>query len=145
MRGNVTTYELNTADVASMVEGRLMPRCPSILASLITITFIGQGQLPKNRLSTTFRVRRRVVHQALIWLKANNSDYYGDIEIDEGRLAQLPEDDVPEELMCVVKHSEDTGVVEQESDGYVPVDEDGGTEETRDGEFSRKSLNASGC
>ena len=75
MRGNVTTYELNQHDVTSMVEGRLMPRRPAILASLIAITFIGQGRLMKGQILPTFRVRRRVVHTALCWLKMNNADY----------------------------------------------------------------------
>lgn len=130
MRGNVTTYELNQHDIMSMVEGRLMPRRPAILASLIAITFIGHGRLTKDQILPTFRVHRRVVQNALRWLKNNNPDYYGDIKIDEEHLGCLPEDDVPEELMSVIRHSDDTGMVEQENDTYVAGDTESTEEET---------------
>jgi hypothetical protein len=71
-----------------------------------------------------FRVRRRVVHNALTWLKENNSAYYGDVEISIERIQQLPEDDVPEELLHGVRQCTDSGVVDQESEGYVPRDEE---------------------
>ena len=58
MRGNVSTYELNTGAVEAMVEGRLMPRTPAILSSLIAITYIGIGRIQKNWIHSTFRVRR---------------------------------------------------------------------------------------
>lgn len=64
--------------------------------------------------------------EALQWLKENNKKYYGDIEINPGRIAQLPEDDVPLEVLGVMRQSTDTGIVNQESDGYIPMD-DGGT------------------
>lgn len=124
MRGNVSTYELNATAAADMVEGRLMPRQPTILASLISVTFIGRGKLPKDWLRSTFRVRRAVVRRALYWLKNNNHALYGNIEIDSARLELLPEDDVPEEICAIVRHSSDEGVIDQESAGYVPLDED---------------------
>ena len=48
MHGNVCSYEPNIDTIASMVQGKLMPRPPAILASLITITFIAVRQIPKN-------------------------------------------------------------------------------------------------
>ena len=48
MHGNVCSYEPNIDTIASMVQGKLMPRPPAILASLITITFIVVAQIPKN-------------------------------------------------------------------------------------------------
>ncbi|GJF00154.1 hypothetical protein PsYK624_164330 [Phanerochaete sordida] len=122
MRGNVTTYPLDKSGVASMVEGRLMPRPASVLSSLIAITFIGRGQLPKRCLRNSFRVRRDAVRRALLWLKANNPKYYGDIDISEERLQALPEDDVPEEITAVVRQSTDLSVIDEESAGYVPQD-----------------------
>ncbi|KAF9230628.1 hypothetical protein BU15DRAFT_22281, partial [Melanogaster broomeanus] len=98
MRGNVCTYELNMQGIVSMLEGRLMPRSVAVLASLISLTFIGVGELPKTWMGKMFRVRRHIVCEALLWLKANNPTYYGNIEVDEGRLQRLPEDDVPEEI-----------------------------------------------
>ncbi|KAJ7028348.1 hypothetical protein C8F04DRAFT_890402, partial [Mycena alexandri] len=98
MRGTVSTYDLDTDGVVSMLAGELMPRPPAVLASVISVTYIGVGELPKNWLRTTFRVRRKVVSDALSWLKRNNPKYYGDIKIDEARIAALPEDDVPDEI-----------------------------------------------
>ncbi|KAI6130704.1 hypothetical protein EDD16DRAFT_1700658 [Pisolithus croceorrhizus] len=98
----------------------------TILASMVSITFIGVGPLPKNCLRSTFRVRRHAVRDALRWLQQNNPKYYGSIEIDASRLEDLPVDDVPIEISSVIRQSEDTSVVERESDGYVPVDDDEG-------------------
>jgi hypothetical protein len=124
MRGNVCTYELNSHGILSMLHGDLMPRPPSILASLISVTFIGVGQLPRSWMGKMFRVRRHAIFEALAWLKANNPRYYGNVEIDEGRLAQLPEDEVPDEILSIVRQSTDEGMVDQESDGYIPQEDE---------------------
>ena len=54
MRGNVSTYDMSMDGITSMVKGDLMPRRPAILASLITVTFIGLGELPKAWIHSTF-------------------------------------------------------------------------------------------
>lgn len=123
MRGNVSTFEINSKAIASMLEGNLMPRAPAILASLVSITFIAVGQVSKHWLQGFFHVRRRNVARALQWLKLNNPRYYGGIEIDAVRLSRLPEDDVPEEILATVRQSQETGVIDEEAQGYVP-DED---------------------
>ncbi|THH21226.1 hypothetical protein EW146_g320 [Bondarzewia mesenterica] len=120
MRGTVSTYEQDFEGVARMTDGKLMPRSPSLLALIMSVTFIGQGPLPKNWLQRTFKVRRSAVKAALQWLKKNNAKYYGDIEISDSRLAALPEDDVPHEVLMNIKQSGDVGMLLQESDGYVP-------------------------
>lgn len=125
MRGTVSTYEQDIRGIAAMTQGKLMPRPPSILSSIITVTFIAKGRLPKSWLYNTFRVRRHAVRAALIWLKTNNTKYYGDIEISDTHLQQLPEDGVPEEIIANVHQSEDVGIVDQESEGYVPREEEG--------------------
>lgn len=107
-----------------MLEGNLMPRPPALLASLISVTFIGIGQLRKSWLQQFFCVQHRKVHAALSWLKKNNPKYYGNITIDPNRLAQLPENDVPPEILSIVRQSTDTGMIDQESAGYVPVEEE---------------------
>jgi hypothetical protein len=56
IHGNVSTYELNAHSMTDMVEGRLMPRPLAVLPSLITITYVGVRQIPKNWLHSTFRV-----------------------------------------------------------------------------------------
>ena len=48
MCGNVCSYEANIDTIASMVQGKLMPCQPTILVSLITITFIVVRQILKN-------------------------------------------------------------------------------------------------
>ncbi|PBK58621.1 hypothetical protein ARMSODRAFT_852135, partial [Armillaria solidipes] len=98
MCGNVSTYELDMTGIVSMLEGNLMPRPPAVLASVISVTFIGLGKLPKNWLRNTFKVRRAVVGSALQWFKQHNKKYYADIEIHPSRLAALPVDDVPDEI-----------------------------------------------
>ena len=124
MQGNVSTYDLDVKGVASMLQGNLMPRPPLILPSVILVTFIGRGSAPKQSLHSIFHVRRQVVFEALRWLKANNQKYYGDIQIDPERLRGLPEDDVPIEILSVIRQSDDTGLVDQESAGYAPMDSD---------------------
>nr|VWO93936.1 Vacuolar protein sorting-associated protein 4 [Ganoderma boninense] len=96
-----------------------------VLASIITITFVGVGPLPKKWLKKTFRVRRAVVGQALEILRLNNR-HYRDVQLDSERLRALPEDDVPDELMVGVRRCSDSGLAAQESDGYVPDDTDEG-------------------
>lgn len=48
MRGTVSTFEQDIYGVTAMTQGKLMPRPPSILASIITVTFIAKGRLPKS-------------------------------------------------------------------------------------------------
>lgn len=125
MRGTVSTFEQDIRGIAAMTEGKLMPRPAAILASIITVTFIAKGRLPKSWLYNTFRVRRQAVLSALLWLRHNNQKYYGNIEISDDHLAQLPEDGVPEEIIANVHQSEDVGIVDEESQGYVPREEEG--------------------
>ena len=123
MQGNVSSYELNVEDLSSMIHGHLMPWPPAILASVISVTFIGVGHLQKQWLHSTFRVRRQFVFEALHWLKENNPKYYGHIEIDSSRIEKLPEDDIPLEILGIVRQSADVGLVDQESAGYVLADD----------------------
>lgn len=119
MRGNVVSYEQDMAGIASMIEGQLMPRPVSLLASILSITYIGVGPLPKNWLHSTFHVRRAVVRAALIWLQKNNPTYYGDIKLDEHHLNLLPEDDVPQEILGIIRQSTDSTAVDKEHEGYM--------------------------
>ena len=125
IRGNVTTFALDTTGMADMVMGRKFPRLRSVLPSLISIVFISRGKLPRSCLRNLFKVRRQAIRDALEWLKLNNPKYYGHIVIDEEVLQSLPEDDVPDDLLDIVRHSEDVGMVEEERAGYVNEDEEG--------------------
>ncbi len=120
MRGTVSSYDLDLEGAAAMIQGNLMPRPLSVLATVVSITFIGKGPMPKSWLHHTFRVRRRVVLRALLWLKANNPKYYGEIAIDAERLSTLPEDEVPIEISGVARQTEEEEAVLHESTGYVP-------------------------
>ena len=102
-----------------------MPRPLSVLSTLVAITYIGAGRIPKQWLHSTFRVRRHHVSRALTWLKENNPKYYGDIVIGGSELDQLPEDDVPDEILGVIRQSTDEGLIDQESSGYVRTDDIG--------------------
>lgn len=125
MRGNVSTYELNAEAMAEMIDGKLMPRPPTVLSALIAITYIGIGHIPKNWIHSTFRVRRYHVSRALNWLKVHNPKYYGKIVVNQHQLDQLPEDDVPDEILGVIRQSQDIGLIDQESSGYVRTDTTG--------------------
>lgn len=138
MRGNVSTFDINSDAITNMVQGRLMPRPPAVLASLVTITFIAAGQMSKRWLRSFFRVRRRNIALALEWLKRNNPQYFGDIEINAERLSRLPEDDVPEEIMATVRQSDETNVIEEEADGYAPL------EDTLEGYETSKAVRSGG-
>lgn len=119
LKGNVTSFELNLDKVADMINGNLMPQLPRVLASILSITYVGRGHLSKNWLKATFRVRRYHVAEALKWLKENNPKLYGDIVIDDERLRRLPEDDVPEEIWSFVRHEPEEQVIELERAGYM--------------------------
>ncbi|KAJ7130993.1 hypothetical protein C8R44DRAFT_839124 [Mycena epipterygia] len=125
MRGTVSTYDLDSEGISKMVAGDLMPRPPEVLASVISVTYVGLGELPKNWLRNTFRVRRDVV-------RPNIPKYYGHITIDAARIHALPEDDVPVEITSIIRQSSDTGIIDQESDGYVPQHEEFETEADAD-------------
>jgi len=102
MQGTVTIYELDQLGICSMLEGNLMLRLLNILASLISITFIGHSHLSRKWLKSLFCIRCHRVLEALQWLKKNNMKYYGNINIDQARLMNLPEDDIPVEVVGVV-------------------------------------------
>lgn len=122
LRGNVATYRLDPNLVASMIDGRMFPPSPRILSATIGVTFIGpKGKIPEKSMPHMFRVRRWRVHEALLWLKANNP-LYQDIEISQERLDALPENGIPEEIMSNARHSDDIETVREEHAGYVPID-----------------------
>ncbi|KAG1859029.1 hypothetical protein DFJ58DRAFT_715769 [Suillus subalutaceus] len=122
MAGNATLYDMNTDDVAKMIGGQFLPQPVDTLASIIGITYIGKQDLPKDWLKSTFCVRRAVVFNALVWLKANNP-LYADIQISEDLLARLPEDEVPEEIISIIRHEASDDVAMRESEGYVPSEQ----------------------
>ncbi|KAF7301695.1 ATP-dependent DNA helicase [Mycena indigotica] len=121
LRGNVSTYHLDSSAIADMVTGNLMPRPIGLLASVLSVTFVGAKNVPLSSLPDLFKVQRHRVHNALVWLKANNP-LYANINISKERLLELPENDVPEELTTTVRCSEDPSIPLREHAGYAPMD-----------------------
>ncbi|KAH9037779.1 hypothetical protein EDB85DRAFT_556454 [Lactarius pseudohatsudake] len=90
------------------------------------VTFVGPKNLPQKTLPGFLRVNRTRVRDALFWLKRNNP-IYEDIIISSDRLNELPTDGIPHEISSLAKHSNDTSLLAEETDGYVPepcADED---------------------
>ena len=132
MAGNASLFKLNTQEVVEMVKGQKMPSPASSLASVIAVTFVGTTKLPVDWLKKTFRVRRRVVCEVLSWLQCNNP-IYADIRIDRERLEELPDDDVPNELLSIVRHEKDEELAEKERESYSMVDvQDDGEQSERE-------------
>ncbi|EJD43129.1 hypothetical protein AURDEDRAFT_66791, partial [Auricularia subglabra TFB-10046 SS5] len=97
MCGNAVSFAWSTDKILDMLTGDVMPRPARLLASVIAVSFIETGKLPKKWLNATFRVRRRRVYEALCWLKANNP-MYENFAISDAPLAELPEDGIPVEI-----------------------------------------------
>ncbi|KAF7313012.1 ATP-dependent DNA helicase [Mycena kentingensis (nom. inval.)] len=119
LRGNVSTYRLHAPAVADMLVGNILPQPVGLLASIIAVTFVGRKLRPLYGLKRILQVRRQRVVDALRWLKVNNP-LYAEYHIDETRVANIPEDDVPEEISMNIRYSDDTDAVEREHSGYVP-------------------------
>ena len=54
MVSNVMSYDMDAMEIIVMLEGHKMPRPTCILASVIVVTFIGRGHIPKHWLKSTF-------------------------------------------------------------------------------------------
>jgi hypothetical protein len=138
MKGNVSLFDVNTKEVVKMLEGQKMPNPTATLASVLVVTVIGSKTLPKHWMKSTFRIRRKRVYEALLWLKRNNG-LYEDISIDDERLRMLPDDGVPLEIEAAIRHESDESVVQRENEGM--------TESMSDGEYNifKKLMNLDVC
>ncbi|TFK69980.1 hypothetical protein BDN72DRAFT_870513 [Pluteus cervinus] len=121
-RGNVATYPLNQDDISKMISTDLLPHPPSILSSVLAVTFVGPRGLPVTSLPKMLHIRRKRVHDALLWLKRHNH-IYSEINISLANLNELPEDGPPVELTSAIHVSEDIELLEDEHEGYVPEEE----------------------
>jgi hypothetical protein len=70
-------------------------------------------------LKATFCVCCHIVYGALCWLKMHNT-LYADVNISMERLASLPEDGVPDEIMTNIRHEPNGQLAERERETYVP-------------------------
>ncbi|KAF8220150.1 hypothetical protein L208DRAFT_1335380, partial [Tricholoma matsutake] len=119
LQGNISMYKLNIDDLGDMVSGTMMPPPSQILTVTIGITFVGPTGVQECTLPDFFQVHRQRVLDALRWLKCHNP-LYANIKIAQERLEQLPLDGVPQELLAVVKVSDDSGLLASEHASYVP-------------------------
>ncbi|KAG8761320.1 hypothetical protein FRC12_009424 [Ceratobasidium sp. 428] len=111
---------MNSAAVADMISGNLMPQKPKILANTVSITFIGCGKIRDPATLKMLRVQQNALSNTLAWLKENNKKYYGDIVIDKARLNGLPFDSVREAIQMGIRHETNESMVGNEYNGYVP-------------------------
>jgi hypothetical protein len=128
LRGNVSTYCLNTDNIAHMTDTQTMPPASAILAATIGVTFVGPKNMPEKTMPGFLQVNRNRVWMALQWLKKNNP-IYCDIIISADQLNALPANGIPHEIMSLATHSDDTTHLAAESEGYIPdgVDASEGT------------------
>ncbi|KAJ3572998.1 hypothetical protein NP233_g2711 [Leucocoprinus birnbaumii] len=119
LKGNVSTYPLDTQEISRYMNEEIMPPRSSVLSATIGITFIGPRGFPERTMPDTVKVRRARVRDALVWLKRHNP-LYRDIIVSEERLGQLPIDGVPEEIRSTAKYSTDLDMVMKEHESYVP-------------------------
>ena len=127
----ISTSLKKTPEIVSMLDGNLLPHRPEHLAYVVSVALIGLGPLSKDGLRSIFSVRRNVVRRALLWFKHHNPKHYGHIEISEENLLAYPEDDIPVEVLAVVRHCADASVIEDESSGYVTIPDAQETEHNR--------------
>ncbi|KAJ4476097.1 hypothetical protein C8J55DRAFT_490347 [Lentinula edodes] len=110
VKGNVSSYFLNTKDIVGMIDPGSVPPRPGILAATIGVTFIGPQNIPLKFLPPYLRVRRKRVKDAL-------------------KLALLPEDGVPPEVLDNMKWIDDVRVLDRVDGGYIPNLESPGNDE----------------
>jgi len=119
----VATYRLNTEDIADIVDPKIMPPPTKILASVIGVVIIGPKNMPECTMLGYFKVRWECVREGLKWLHEHNS-LYANCDISEPRLAELPENGVPKEILNSTHYSDDVDQLERSRAGYVDKEDD---------------------
>ena len=127
-----------------MTDSQIMPPSPTILAATISITFVGPWNIPDKTMPGFLWVNHCCIHEALLWLKENNP-IYQNIIVSIDQLNKLPLDDVPHEIMSLMKHSDDFVQFAHENDGYVPDDDDEFENDILDTNHMGLSVNANLC
>ncbi|KAF7296369.1 ATP-dependent DNA helicase [Mycena chlorophos] len=106
MRGNVSTYRLNSNDIVDMVAGNLMPRPVGLLAAVLAVTFVGAHSASVMRFCGSKRITRFI---RILISRSNVS-------------ALLPEGGIPEEISLNAHYASDASILDREHAGYVPMD-----------------------
>jgi hypothetical protein len=118
IRGTCSTYRQNIPEVVRMLEDKLLPLPSTIFSSTLSIAFIGKQKISRESIRSLFNVSRKRVYSSLLWLKRHN-DLYADIEISGETLSQLPENDVPREILGLMRYSDDDSILTSEDTSYT--------------------------
>ena len=100
-----------------------MPNPIRVLACTIGVTIVGPKNKPEKTMLGFLRVRRKVVRDALVWLKEHNP-LYTNIVISDERLGSISQNGIPDEILNSMRYSDDVHELERERAGYVPDDFD---------------------
>lgn len=76
LRGNVSTYCVNTDQIVAMVSDSVIPPHLSILMATMGVTFVGPKNLPQKMMPGFLHINRAQISMALTWLKDNNLIYH---------------------------------------------------------------------
>jgi hypothetical protein len=135
IKGTCATYRQNIPQVVQMLEDKLLPLPPSIFSSTLSVAFIGSQKISKDTLRSLFSVSRRRVYAALMWLKKHNN-LYVEIRVSTNTLQQLPENDVPREILAGIRYSNDVSFLSAEDTRYNREEDEEDADEN-DGEVSQ--------
>ncbi|KAG1778009.1 hypothetical protein EV702DRAFT_1196809 [Suillus placidus] len=122
LRGNVSTYRLNTMAIVAMVEGNLLPPKPITLASMLGVSIIGPNNVPEHCMPSFLTVSRSHLRNALLFLKQHNPLYFN-ITISDENIALFPECGIPDIILSSVRHLHNVEAVDAEQQDYVPEDD----------------------
>ena len=118
IKGTCSTFRQNTPEVIRMLEGKLLPHPTSILYHVLSVAFIGKARPLKTDLKPKFSISRIRVLRALQWLRQHNH-YYADYDISQSQIDALPVDDIPTELLDLMRCSDNEHAARVECANYT--------------------------
>jgi len=114
LKGNCISFPQDVVNIATSLPLELNDLCNSL-----KILFVGHQPPKKSQLKNILTVRKTKISEALQWLKKNNL-LYQNIQINQSRIDNLPDDDVPESLWSTMQISTDIESSENERASYMP-------------------------
>ena len=123
LKGNVSSHEMPADDIDDLVDPKILrsPHPPRILSSLLSIAWVGKGNIPKTH--GLFDVRRDKIAAALTTLK-NINPFYAHIEISAERLNALGSPGTSHQPKSIqIRRINDAAAAATEGAGYG-VDDD---------------------
>ncbi|KAH9910231.1 hypothetical protein B0H21DRAFT_714533, partial [Amylocystis lapponica] len=105
LAGNVSTFEFNMDKIADMIDGRLLPQHPSILASVLSVTYVGSSKLPSSGCGPRFPfVGVMSTKRSVAKGKQSVLRHLSPLTVV---VAAASENDVPVEIVANARHEED--------------------------------------